>query len=375
MEAMSDGGTSIDFRGRVLLAPLTKGGNAPFRRLVRELGADVTCGEMALARHLDRGRRGELALIRRAEGEACFGAQLAGRHPGELARATEIAVRHGADFVDLNLGCPIDLFCRRGLGAALLRKPGRVEKIVRAMVDATDRPVTVKFRLGYEDHKPRYRQIAAAAAEGGASAITLHGRSRTQRYKRAARWDAVAELVESFDLPVIGNGDILTFQDARFHQRESGCASVMIGRGALIKPWIFREIAEGRDYLLSAEERLDILRRYRELAFDHFGRDDHGRRRVLDFLTFHLDFYHRYRPEPSRDPDPDDHPLIQTRQEEIRVEDGTLAERLYDGRQETWAEIARALVAEVDEDPDRSLHWREHSAATVLDSHALRRDR
>ena len=132
------------FRDAVLLAPLTKGGNLPFRRLCVELGAKVTVSEMAVARDVVRGRRGEMALLRRAPEEACFGVQLADRHPEQLAAATRIALEHGADFVDLNLGCPIDLFCRRGLGAALMRKPGKVGTLVAAMREAVDVPVTMQ---------------------------------------------------------------------------------------------------------------------------------------------------------------------------------------------------------------------------------------
>jgi tRNA-dihydrouridine synthase 3 len=358
---------SKQFRGRVVLAPLTRGGNLPYRRLLLELGADVTTSEMAMSRHVVRGKRSEMALLRRAEEEKFFGVQLAGRHASELARATEIAAEHGADFVDLNLGCPIDLLCRRGLGAALLKKPRRVEEIVRAMVAATELPVTVKFRLGYDQDKPRYRGIAEAAVAGGATAITLHGRSRTQRYKRAADWEAVAELAANFDLPVIGNGDLLSWRDVEYRRRTSGCASVMLGRAALIKPWVFREIDESRDYLLDAPSRWDILRRFRELSLDHFGRDERGRTRVREFLVWHLDFYHRYRPEPSLEPDLDEHPRIQLREPNPVSDPQSLEGLLYSGDPEIREELADRLLAEETHDPELCAFWRENSAAVVVD--------
>ena len=272
------------FRDVVVLAPLTKGGNLPFRRLTVELGARVTTGEMAVARFVLKRKRGEMALLRRADDEPFFGAQLAGRIPEEMADAAVMAVERGADFVDVNLGCPIDAFCRKGLGAALMRKPNKVERIVAAMRAAIDVPLTVKMRLGYDDAKPKYMDVARACETAGADAITLHGRSRAQRYSRAADWDAVATLVDTLSIPVIGNGDVLTWRDAVRHREHTGCAGVMLARGALIKPWLFREIAERRDILLDARTRIDLLRRYRALALAHFGDDERGRTRVREFL-------------------------------------------------------------------------------------------
>lgn len=355
------------FCGRTFLAPLTRGGNLPYRRLLVELGAEATISEMALSRHVVRRKRGEMALLRRAETEQFFGVQLAGRYPDELARATEIAVERGADFVDLNLGCPIDLLCRRGIGAALLRKPRRVEEIVRAMVAATDRPVSVKFRLGYDEGKPNYRAVAEAAIAGGASAITLHGRSRTQRYKGAANWEAVAELARDHSVPVIGNGDLLSWRDVRHRRESTGCASVMLGRAALIKPWVFQEIVESRDYLLSPEDRWDLLRRFRELCLDHFGRDDRGQLRTREFLVWHLDFYHRYRPEPSQAPNLEEHPRIQTRQLNPAADLESLEGMLYSADPEAHARVAGRLMDEIDREAELCAHWRQTSAATVLD--------
>lgn len=301
------------FQGKVILAPMTKGGNLPFRRWVRELGADVTMGEMAMADKVVRRARSELALLRRAPEEACFGVQLAGRKPEILAQAAAMAQERGASFVDLNLGCPIDLFCRRGVGAALLERPAKVGQLVAAMRRAVDIGVTVKLRLGWDEQHPRFLEVARAAQDAGADAVTLHGRSRTQRYRRAASWDAVAELARAVSIPVIGNGDLLTWREVRQKWEQAGCASVMIGRGALIKPWIFREYRLGEDQLLGPQARVELLRRYVQLAREHFGEDDHGLQRVRDFLGWHLDFFNRYRPVASDALCPDDHPLIQSR--------------------------------------------------------------
>src|SRR5678815_3382705 len=137
--------------GAVVMAPMTKGSNLPYRRLCIELGARVLLSEMAVARRLKQRRRGEFALIRRAPEEPCFGVQLAGNKPEEVAWAAALVEARGADFVDLNLGCPIDHFTRMGLGAALGRQPTRVRRIVEAMRQAVKIPVTVKIRLGWND--------------------------------------------------------------------------------------------------------------------------------------------------------------------------------------------------------------------------------
>lgn len=332
-------------RGKIVLAPLTKGGNLPFRRLLVQLGATVTSSEMAVASKVVRRTRGEMALLRKAPEETCFGVQLVGRKPDQLARAAAIAEDRGAGFVDLNLGCPIDLFCRRGMGASLLQRPAKVRALVAAMRRSVSIPVTVKIRLGWDEEKPTHLSIGRAAEDGGADAVTLHGRSRQQRYKRASDWEAVAELVRSLSIPVIGNGDLLTWRDVIRRWEQSGCASVMVARGALIKPWIFREIDERRDYLLTPAQRLGLLRAYRDLAIEHFGDDGHGLARVEEFLTWHLDFFNRYRPVPSEGFTPGDHPLIQTRPGRAPVTEGNEA-LLYSTDQEDRIRLARMLLRE-----------------------------
>lgn len=356
------------FHDAVLLAPLTKGGNLPFRRLAVEFGATTTCGEMAVARFVVKRTRSEMALLRRAPEEDRFGAQLAGRHPDEMAKAALLAVERGAAFVDVNLGCPIDTFCRKGMGAALMRKPTKVGAIVAAMRAAIDVPLTVKIRLGYDEDKPRYHEVAKAAEEAGADAITLHGRSRAQRYARAASWEAVAELVQALSIPVIGNGDLLTWRDVEHHRAQSGCAGVMLGRGALIKPWVFAEIAQRRDFLLTGAQRLDVLRRYRALALEHFGDDERGRTRVHQFLHWHLDFFNRYRPVASAEVDPLVHPLIQTRDEEHHEALDELDGWLHSTAEEDRDRLTGFLMAEIESDPEAAAGWSERSAWSILDA-------
>jgi tRNA-dihydrouridine synthase 3 len=281
--------------GTLVLAPMTKGSNLPYRRLCQELGARVTMSEMTVARRLKQKRRSEFALIRRAPDERFFGVQLAGNKPDEMAWAAALAAERGADLVDVNLGCPIDYFTTKGLGAALAREPRRVQRIVEAMKQAVTVPVTVKIRLGWNDGHRNFLDVARAAVDGGADAITVHGRTRAARYKMSADWTAIDAVAAAVPVPVIGNGDLLFGHDVAAALERTSCTAVMTARGSLIKPWIFREVVEG-DLDLDADARLQIYRRYVELARAHWGDDEHGRGRIREFLVWHLGFWCRYAP-------------------------------------------------------------------------------
>lgn len=311
--------------GSLVIAPMTKGSNLPFRQLCIELGAQVLVSEMVVARRLKQKRRSEFALIRRAPGEPCFGVQLAGNKPEELAWAAALVEARGADFVDLNLGCPIDHFTRMGLGAALGRQITRVRRIVESMRAAVQVPVTVKIRLGWNATSLNYLELAKAIADGGASALTVHGRTREARYRQPADWDAIAEVAAAVPIPVIGNGDLLFPHEFASRLRSSGCVALMSARGVLIKPWLAREIVSGEYWDITAEERVGLYRRYVQFAVQHWGRrpdegtsqeradqpvtappvtdagprvlDEHGRERVRDFLRWHVGFWVRYAPQ------------------------------------------------------------------------------
>lgn len=295
--------------GGLVLAPITKGSNLPYRRLCQELGARITMSEMAVARRLKQDRRNEFALIRKATDERFFGVQLAGNNPEEMAWAAELVASRGADLVDVNLGCPIDYFTSKGLGAALAREPRRVHRIVAAMKARVTIPVTVKIRLGWNDDRRNFLDVARAAVEAGVDAIVVHGRTRAARYTMHADWDAIAEAVRAVPVPVIGNGDVLFRRDIDAAFAKSGCAAIMTARGALIKPWIFREATEG-DLDPSAEERVAFYRRYVELAKEHWGADERGLARLHDFLVWHVAFWARYVPRHADGT----YPLMQVRE-------------------------------------------------------------
>jgi tRNA-dihydrouridine synthase 3 len=280
--------------GAVVMAPMTRGSNLPYRRLCVALGARITLSEMTVARRLRQKRRGEFALIRRADDEPYFGVQLAGTNPEEMAWAAALVEARGADFVDVNFGCPIDHFTRKGLGASIGRQPGRIRRIVEAMKrGVTHVPVTAKIRLGWNDEDRNFLDQARAAVDGGADAITVHGRTRNARYRMAADWDAIGAVVAAVPVPVIGNGDLLFPHEIAAARARSGCAAVMAARGVLITPWLFREAATGYEDL-DGEARVAIYRRYVALALEHWGDDGHGRARIREFLRWHVGFWCRY---------------------------------------------------------------------------------
>jgi tRNA-dihydrouridine synthase len=163
------------------------------------------------------------------------------------------------------------------------------------MRNAVRIPVTVKVRLGWNDERRNVLDVARAAVDGGADAITVHGRTRAARYKTSADWNAIADVAANVPVPVVGNGDVLFGHQVGPTLARSGCTALMTARGALIKPWLFREAASG-DVDITADERLAIHRRYVALALAHWGDDEHGRTRVREFLLWHLGFWCRYAP-------------------------------------------------------------------------------
>ena len=323
------------------MAPMTKGSNLPYRRLCVELGGEITVSEMTLARRLKQKRNSEFALIRRFAGEPCFGVQLATNSPDEAQWAAALVEARGADFVDMNFGCPIDYFTRKGLGAAIGRHPARLRRIVEAMAQgAKNIPVTAKIRLGWNDASLNYLDQARAAVEGGAKALFVHGRTRNARYRSAADWDTIAEIVSVVPVPVIGNGDLLFPHEIEAARERSGCAAVMVARAALIKPWIFREVREGY-WDITAEERLALYRRYAALAREHWGDDEHGLTRVRTFIKWHMDFWCRYTPRHANGA----YPTMQRRDDAVRAR-SPLEALFARSDQQAFAYVADCLTHE-----------------------------
>ncbi|KAF7320571.1 tRNA-dihydrouridine(47) synthase [NAD(P)(+)] [Mycena chlorophos] len=316
----------LHWEGKTYLAPLTTVGNLPFRRLCVSYGADITCGEMGLATSFLTGSREEWSLVRRHPSERTFGVQIAGSKVGALVGATELLAREigdsgGVDFVDLNCGCPIDLVFKSGSGSALLDTPSRLARLVAGMSRALGEvPVTVKMRTGVKEgrntvHKlmPRLLGEGTSTSEtfgergwAGVSAMTLHGRTRQQRYTKLADWDYIKMCVDAVRereadeglprIPIFGNGDCFSGTAYWDTVRDYGVDGVMVARGALIKPWLFTEIQERREWDISSRERLDGIRKLAEFGLSHFGTDTAGVNTTRRYVCESLSFQYRYVP-------------------------------------------------------------------------------
>jgi len=262
----------------VVLAPMAGVTNAPFRRLCREFGAGLYVSEMIGARGLVERNEKTLALARFDDDEVPRSIQLYGTDPGSLGEAVAYLVaEQGIDHIDMNFGCPMGKVTRHGGGAALPWKRDLFRSIVRAAVsNAGPVPVTVKFRKGIDDEHLTFLDTGRIAEDEGASAVALHARTARQLYSGAADWSAITALKETVTtIPVLGNGDIWTADDALRMMAETGCDGVVVGRGCLGRPWLFRDLADvfaGRE----PEEPPDlgqvggIMIRHARLLVDHF---------------------------------------------------------------------------------------------------------
>ncbi|KAL4076835.1 hypothetical protein V8B97DRAFT_2084564 [Scleroderma yunnanense] len=301
----------LHWTGKTYLAPLTTVGNLPFRRLCVALGADITCGEMGLATSFLTASREEWSLVRRHPSETTFGIQLAGNKPSTMVPTAEILGKEFAgsiDFVDINCGCPIDLVFRTGSGSALIDAPGKLGKMIVGMNKALGEiPVTVKLRTGVKDGRnTAHKLMPRLSTEWGAGCITLHGRTRQQRYTRLADWDYIKQCVEAVrtreadeglaPVPIFGGGDCFSSQDYWEKIESTQVDGIMIGRGALIKPWIFTEIKERREWDISSRERLELIRKLAECGLSHFGTDTAGVNTARRYLCEALSFQYRYIP-------------------------------------------------------------------------------
>ena len=223
----------------------------PFRALCVKYGADVVVSEMISAKAMHFKDKKTATLARIYEGEGTFGAQIFGSEPeimAEAARALSIGeYEHKIsdtlpDFIDINMGCPVKKIVSNGEGSALLKNPGLCGEIIRACVESSNSPVTVKIRAGWDSNSINCAEIARIAEANGASAIAIHGRTREQMYEPFANWEYIKAVKNAVSIPVIGNGDIFCAEDAIRMLDETGVDSLMIGRGSLGNPYIFDEI-------------------------------------------------------------------------------------------------------------------------------------
>ena len=233
----------VTLTSRVVQAPLSGYSHLPYRVLSRERGAGLVCAEMVSSRALVHGSEKTRAQLRTDPAEGAVSMQLFGSDPGEMAEAARITVELGAHVVDVNMGCPVKKIVKTEAGSALLRFPDRAAGIVSAMVRAVDRPVTVKIRSGWDNvDVEAVTGFARKLEDAGAVAIAIHGRTRAQAFNGRADWSVIGAVKKAVGVPVIGNGDVNTPEDARRIVEETGCDAVMVGRGAIGRPWVFAQM-------------------------------------------------------------------------------------------------------------------------------------
>ena len=234
---------NVQLKNPFILAPLAGITDAPFRRICGEMGAALVCSEMVSAKGLWYKDKNTDKLLDILPGEAPVSYQIFGHEPEIVAEAVRMLNRRSNVLLDINMGCPVPKIVRNEEGSALMRKPKLVYEVVRAAVEASEKPITVKIRAGWNDAEKNAAEVARAIEAAGASAVAVHGRTREQFYSGSADWTVIADVKQAVSIPVIGNGDVTDVASARRMMRETGCDLVMIGRGALGNPWIFEQLA------------------------------------------------------------------------------------------------------------------------------------
>jgi len=261
---------------RVFSAPMAGVTDKAFRQIIRSCGAGLIYTEMISDMGLVYGQQRTHQMLDLQGEEPPLAVQIFGSEAEPMARGAQLAASQGADIIDINMGCPTPKIVKNGEGAALMRDIPRARQVIRAVVKAVQVPVTVKMRLGWSSEQINYLDLAQAAQEEGAAAVALHARTRDQFYSGRADWNHIARLKKHLDIPVIGNGDIWTAEDALRMVEETGCDAVMIGRGIMGNPFLIREtiaLLERGERISppTAGERLSLATRHLDLVCQYKG--------------------------------------------------------------------------------------------------------
>ena len=267
---------NVELENNIVLAPMAGVTDLPFRILCRELGAGMVCMEMISAKALSYHNKNTVDLMKIYEGEHPVSMQLFGSEPELIGEVVEEINSNPNDILDFNMGCPVPKVVNNGEGSALMKNPDLAYKIMEQLVKHSTKPVTVKFRKGFDLEHVNAVEIAKAAEAAGVSAVAVHGRTRAQYYSGEADWDIIGQVKAAVDIPVIGNGDVTSPEKAMRLTQMTGCDGIMIGRGAEGNPWIFRDV---KHYLEtgellpppSREEKKSVAIRHAELMLQYKG--------------------------------------------------------------------------------------------------------
>lgn len=258
---------------RYFMAPMAGISDVVFRLLMREMGAQIVVSELISAEGLSRGGKKSRDMLLYDERERPFGIQIFGHNKGSMVVAAKMVQDIGADFVDVNFGCPVKKVVCDGGGAAWLKEPSKMGELLSAMKAVLTVPLTIKVRTGWDNETRNVADIVRVAADSGVEWVAIHGRTRAQGYSGEADWDLIREVARNSPIPIVGNGDLVSAAKARERIEQGYAHAVMIGRGALKNPWIFQEILSGeraeRNFLDFVERHFEIAteKRDRQRAF------------------------------------------------------------------------------------------------------------